>query len=85
MRGSEARTERGKFLFTVSEFADHTFFIYTEPDRQTMPALKDAFIGFDLPEGTTLEHAQNVADFMNENLAGISMTILALQGTQGKA
>jgi hypothetical protein len=75
MRGSNARTERGKFTFTVSEFSNHTFFIYTEPDRRTMPALEDAFIGFDLPEGTTLEQAHNVADFMNKNLAGISLTI----------
>lgn len=40
-----------------------------------MPSLKDAFIGFDLPDGTTLEKAREIAEFMNNNLAGISLTI----------
>ena len=75
MKGSKARTERGEFLFVVKENADGTPFIFTEPRRQTMPALKEAFIAFDLPKGTKIEHAQKIADFMNKNLAGMSMTI----------
>lgn len=75
MRGSQARTERGEFSFTVKEFADGTPWIMAEPDRQMMPALKDAFIGFDLPDGTTFEQAHKVADFMNRNLPSMSMTI----------
>ena len=75
MKGSQARTERGEFRFKVSEFADGTPWIMTEPLRSTMPVLENAFIGFDLPDGTSLQRAQEVADYMNGNLAGISMTI----------
>jgi hypothetical protein len=73
--GTDARTERGKFAFTVKEFADGTPWIMTEPLRKTMPILDEAFIGFDLPDGTTFEQARKVAAFMNENIAGVSMTI----------
>jgi hypothetical protein len=59
MRGSQARTERGTFLFSVSELANHTPFIYAEwPDNCTMPTLEDAFVGFDLPDGTTFDQAR---------------------------
>ena len=40
-----------------------------------MPTLKEAFIGFDLTDGITLEKARSIAEFMNEILAGVSMTI----------
>jgi hypothetical protein len=73
--GTDARTERGKFAFTVKEFADGTPWIMTEPLHKTMPILDEAFIGFDLPDGTTFEQARKVAAFMDENLAGISVTI----------
>ncbi len=73
--GTDARTERGKFVFTVKEFADGTPWIMAEPTREAMPILDEAFIGFDLPDGTTFAQARKVAAFMNENLARISMTI----------
>jgi hypothetical protein len=74
--GANARTERGRFSFKVKEFADGTPFIFAEgPDHSTMASLDDAFIAFDLDAGTTLEQAQRIADFMNKNLAGMSMTI----------
>ncbi len=72
---TQARTERGDFVFKVSEFGDGTPWIITEPRRRTMPVLDDAFIGFDLPPGTTHQRAREIADFMNKNLVGISMTI----------
>ena len=75
MKGSKARTERGEFLFVVKENADGKPFIFTEPRRQTMPSLKEAFIAFDLPTGMKIGQAQTIADFMNRNLAGMSMTI----------
>lgn len=75
MKGSQARTERAKFHFKVSEVPDGTPWIMTEPIRGTMPVLENAFIGFDLPNGTSFQRAKEVAHYMNENLAGISMTI----------
>ena len=75
MKGSQARTEHGDFLFKVSESADCTLWISTEPRGKGIPALDKAFIGFGLPEGTTLAQAQKIADFMNNNLTTISLTI----------
>jgi hypothetical protein len=75
MAGSKPRTERGKVSFTVKEFADGTPWIMTEQDHKSMPALENAFIAFELNDHTTLEQAQRIADFMNKNLATVSMTI----------
>jgi hypothetical protein len=40
-----------------------------------MPVLKHAFIGFGLPKGTSLQQAESIADFMNNNLVNVSMTL----------
>ncbi len=75
MKGPQARTEQGEFCFKVKEGADGTPWVYAEPLRETMPALKNAFIGFGLPRGTTLPQAERIAKRMNENLVTMSMTI----------
>jgi len=73
---TQARTERSSFLFAVKEYADGTPWICAEPRRQEMPILEHAFIGFGLPNGTTLRQAHAIADYMNEHLANVSMTLL---------
>lgn len=75
MKGSQARTERGKVSFSVKEYADGTPWICVEPEYQPIPALHAAFIGFDLEEGTTLEEAHRIADLMSKRLRQVSMTI----------
>jgi hypothetical protein len=75
MAGSMARTEQGDVHFTVKEFADGSPWIMVDPEYKTMPALHDAFIGFQLNHRTTLQQAQRIADFLNNNLAGVSLTI----------
>ena len=72
---TQARTERGEYLFKVKEYADGTPWITAEPRLKEMPILDNAFIGFGLPKGSSYQYAEKVAKFMNENLASISMTI----------
>lgn len=74
-RGSKARTEHGSYLFTVKEAADGSPWIMLEPRRTDVTALKEAFIGFGLRQGTTIEKAQEVADYLNRNLADLSFTM----------
>jgi hypothetical protein len=85
MQGSQARTEHGEFRFTVKEGADGTPWIAAEPQGQTMPALKDAFVGFGLPEGVTLAEAYRTADFMNKHLQSMSLTIFDSHPLYAKA
>jgi hypothetical protein len=85
MAGSRARTEHGEFAFTVKEAADGTPWIAAEPRRQTMPALKDAFIGFSLRKGTTLQQAYKISGFMNEHLEGMSLTVFDTHPLYGNA
>ena len=75
MKGSQARTERGRVLFTVKEDANGAPWIMAEHDHQSMPALEHAFVGFELNARTGLEQAQRIADFMNNNLVSVSLTI----------
>jgi hypothetical protein len=68
-------TDRGDFLFVVKEFGDGTPWIVAEPRRKTIPVFNDAIWGFDLPEGTTLEKAHEIADYMNHNLKSLAVTL----------
>jgi len=73
--GTQAKTERGSFGFAVKEFGDGTPLIVAEPLRESMAMLKEAFIGFDLAKGTTLQKAQEIADYMNRYISGLSITV----------
>jgi hypothetical protein len=78
MPGSTARTERGKFLFKVSEWGppDYAPFISTEPYTITTTLVgESAFLGFDLNTKDAAE-AQAIADFLNENIKCVTFTIL---------
>jgi len=72
---TKARTEKGDYVFKVSDRPDHSFWISMEPGHDGLPALKDALLGFDLPAGTTHQEARAVAGFMNENLAAAILII----------
>ena len=73
--GSKARTEHGKVHFTVKEWADGSPWIVVEQEYQSMPALEKALLGFGLPNRTSLDQAQRIADFLNNNLVNVSLTL----------
>ena len=40
-----------------------------------MPFLKNTLLGFDLPTGTTFKRAHEIAEFLNNNLDEVNVTI----------
>jgi hypothetical protein len=68
---TKAQTQRGHFLFRVSEYGDGTPWISTEPYRteDRLKVLGDGgFIGFDLKPGTTIQQAGQIAEYLNDHL-----------------
>ncbi len=70
-----SRTERGDFLFKVSESADGTPWISLEP-RTSIPEFRKVLVGFDLKPGADIHHAENVARYLNDNLGNLALTFL---------
>jgi hypothetical protein len=73
---SQARTERGDFLFAVKEYGDGTPFIAVEPRRLTTTLVGgDALLAFDLNPGVTMAQAQSIAEYLNKNISSVSFTV----------
>lgn len=71
---TRAKTDYSDFTFTVKEFGDGTPWIMCEADQPGLPVLKDGHLGLRLREGTTIEQAQEIAEYLRDNIAGISHT-----------
>jgi hypothetical protein len=69
-------TERGHFKFTVKEYASGEIFISLEPLGERLPSLGRGQLGFDLPVGTSMEKAEDIARYLNTNLANVTFTPL---------
>lgn len=67
-------TKRAKHAFTVKEFNDGTPWIALEPLNESIDLPNDGFLGFDLPKGTNINKAKEIAKYMNENLAELALT-----------
>ncbi len=65
---SECQT--GKYVFTVKE-GEGDFSIALEPSGGELTHLKGCYLGFYLPEVTTVDGAQDVASYLNENLGDL--------------
>ncbi|HET9283718.1 MAG TPA: hypothetical protein VFR24_17325 [Candidatus Angelobacter sp.] len=73
---NNARTEAGRYVFKVKEKADGTPWLIAEPSSGRISMLEnDAFIGFDLFPGTTLAQAYQIAEFMDQHLATMNLTV----------
>jgi hypothetical protein len=68
-------TERVRMLFRVKELASGDFWICLEPLEEGLKILGKGFLGFDLPEGTTINKAEEIAAFLQENISSISYTL----------
>lgn len=60
----------GKYVFTVKE-GEGDFRIALEPSGGQPSHLKGCDLGFYLPEVTTVDGAQDVASYLNENLGDL--------------
>ncbi len=83
MEGSKARTEQGGVKFTVKEYADGETFLSVEPDYQSVPTLEKALVTLQLDKGTSIQKAESIARFMNEHIAGISLTLFESHSLYG--
>ncbi len=69
-------TGRDACRFRVREYGDGTPYIAIEPYDGTLALLKFGNLYFDLPEGTTFEKAQEIAEYMNDNIESLAYTRL---------
>ncbi len=67
-------TTRAKYVFTIKEFSEGTPWIMAEPLNESVKLPNHGFLGFDLPKGTNMAKAKEIAKFMNDNLDQISLT-----------
>ena len=67
-----------------TEFTEHTFtvkeaktgpFIMCEPRREDLSILGDGFLTLTLRPGTSIDKAEEIASYLNENVSGIGSTI----------
>lgn len=74
-RMTKARSEHGEFRFRVKEFADRTRYLAAEPERSAMTLLDEAQMFFQLRSKMNIAQAQRVADYLNEHIASIRITL----------
>ena len=68
-------TGRDPCRFTVKEHGEGTPFIAMEPCGGDLTLLKVGVLCFDLREGATYEKAQEIAEYLNDNIKGLAYTI----------
>lgn len=68
------KTERARYRFVVKEYSDGTPWIALEPLKGSIGFPGDWFLGFDLPKGSSLNKAEEVADYLDNNLADLTIT-----------
>jgi hypothetical protein len=66
-------TERGRYRFVAKESARGHFWVAAEPAGDTIKSLDDYVLGFDLEPGASHGHAVAVVDFLNRNIAAITL------------
>ena len=69
-------TERTRVVFRVKKSVSGDFWISLEPFERNLKVLGNGFLSFDLPEGTTINKAEEIAAFLQENINDISYTLL---------
>jgi hypothetical protein len=68
-------TERARYVFTVKESPSGRPWLYMDLLDGISP-LEHGFIGFDLEQGTSLDQAKEIANFINSKLVTVSYTDL---------
>ena len=71
-------TTRAQFIFVVKSYANGTPWIAFEPrDRKLQgEGLPTGIFGFDLPQGTSGECAEETAKYLNENISEFTFTAM---------
>ncbi len=73
-------TVRAKFHFVVKAYADGTPWIAFEPHQVQLrgEGLPSGIFGFDLPDGTTGERAEEIARLLGDNIKLFKFTAVQL-------
>ena len=77
-----AETQRARYFFRVKESGGVPW-IMLEPSGEGLPILRDsrgrtgrdAFLGLDLPQGTTHVRAREIARYLNDHVEEVSCTV----------
>jgi hypothetical protein len=63
-----------RVVFRVQEVSGGEPWIRLERINKNLRVLEGGFLGFELPEGTTINTAEEIAAFLQENISCISYT-----------
>ena len=69
------KTERSNCRFTVQKTPDGKPLLVVQLYQDTIPALKNSTLGFDLLGGLRPEAAQKLADMLNEHVLDTFVTV----------
>ena len=69
-----ARTETGRYRFTVKEDAEGQPFIAMDPSGAAIEAFGDALLSLGLKGGTSIAYAQQIAQVLNDSVTDLSAT-----------
>ena len=72
---SQTKTERSNCQFVVQQSPDGKTVLMVQLLHETIPALKNAVVGFDLLGGTRVEQAKKLADLLNEYVLNVFVTV----------
>jgi hypothetical protein len=69
-----ADTEIEKFTFTVKEGVSGAPFIALEPLYRNFPSLEGSLLTLNLPNGTSIEKAEEIAKYLDDNIDSVGFT-----------
>ncbi|MDP4006906.1 hypothetical protein [Methylobacterium sp. NEAU K] len=69
-----ARTERGQYRFTAKKDADGRPHLVLESKGEPISAFGGALLSFDLRDSVNYAHAQQIAEILNDQVTGLSVT-----------
>jgi len=74
-------TTRARFTFVVKQNGDGTPWIAFTPQHGQLRGeeLPSGIFGFELPEGTTGKRAEEIANFLDENISQFTFTAMPLE------
>lgn len=61
--------QRARYRFRVCESGSNQFWLMAEPVTSDIKILKHGMLGFEMQPDTNQAQAQQIADFLNKNLA----------------
>jgi hypothetical protein len=64
-----------RVVFRVEEVSGEEPWIRLEPIDKDLKIFGSGFLGFELPEGTTINTAEEIAAFLQENISSVSYTL----------